>query len=620
MIDEYDEESRGDAVAPRFPGARACGTPRGMMRVPLSSPAAVTSLAWHPDSAAFVLGLADGGVAHWSVDARQERDRLAAHAAPVTAVALAGDGKHLATGGADGQVCVWDLRPVVDGLLSRATCVATHRLARAVRALAWSPAGRLLAAADERGAVLGLDVADLAVPRFSQAHPAADCEQLLWQDEHALWGGGHGLVLLWADDLALDRRVIATDGRVLALAYSREERCMLVALATGVVHDNPDERERVFADAGERVQCWASACARVHTLMACGTREGAVRVYLHERGDAAARECGSFSAHRGPVTALACAPSGFGLLSVGDDGDATLWLQGEAASLDAPAKKSYERWCSAARSDAGAIALTGGLGIGVLGRSLHITVADDPNWGGYGGLAWSPGGDALIAVDDERADLRRYDLTGAQLARRPHARGFAGGLAVARDGLVAVSTRGGGLTIVDPDFADVAEVATTSDVASLAWSSDGQLAALDEARELTVFADRGTRPIVALTTAAWSGQRHSLAWAPDGQHLAVGGDALLLVDAAAGAVVRRHGCALSPAFSPDGRWLAAHTPPQTVVVRDWRDDRPVAFWQRTIAPSAGTEPLLLAWRDDRTLLLITEHSVTAWTIAPLGPA
>ncbi len=44
----------------------------------------------------------------------------------------------------------------------------------------------------------------------------------------------------------------------------------------------------------------------------------------------------------------------------------------------------------------------------------------------------------------------------------------------------------------------------------------------------------------------------------------------------------------------------------------------VAFWQRTIAPSAGTEPLLLAWRDDRTLLLVTEHSVTAWTIAPLG--
>lgn len=584
-----------------------------MLRVPLPCPAPVASLAWYPDSAAFVLGLADGSVAQWSVAARQERDRLAAHAGPVTAVALANDGKHLATGGADGQVRVWDLRTVVDGLLSQATCVATHRLTAPVRALAWSPASRLLAAADERGAVLGLELDDPAVPRFARTHPAADCEQLLWQNERTLWGGGQGLVVLWANDLELERRVIATGGRVLALAYSHEERLMLIALATGVVRDNPDESERVLVDAGERVLCWASASARVHTMLACGTREGDLRVYLHERGGAAPPACASFQAHRGPVTALACAPDGFGLISVGDD--VALWVQGEAGPLDAPAKKSYERWSWAARSEAGKVALTGGLGIGVIGESVHITVTDDSMWGGYGGVAWSPGGDALIAVDDERADLRRYDLTGAQLARRPHARSFAGGLAVSREGLVAVATRGGGLTIVDDAFAEVAEVALASDVSSLAWSSRGLLAALDEARTLTLLADRGARTIAALPTEAWSGQRSSLAWAPDGEHLAVGGDALLVVDAA-GAVVRRHGCALSPAFSPDGRWLAAHTPPQTVVVWDWRDDRPVAFWQRTIAPSAGTEPLQLAWRDDRTLLLVTDHGVTAWTIAP----
>lgn len=588
-----------------------------MLRVPLPCPAgSVASLAWHPDSAAFVLGLADGDVALWSVAARQERDRLAAHAGPVTAVALANDGKHLATGGADGQLRVWDLRAVVDGLLSRATCVATHRLGAPVRALAWSPAGRRLAASDARGGVLGLDLDDPATPRFERAHPAADAEQLLWQGESALWGGGRGLVVLWMDNYDLVRREIATGGRVLALAYSREERCMLVGLATGVVRDNPDESERVLADAGERVLCWASTCARVHTLMVCGARDGAIHVHMHARGGPAAPACASIQAHRGPVTALACAPDGFGLLSVGGDGDVSLWLQGEAEPLEAPEKKPYERWCGVSRADAGALALTGGLGIGVLGSPVHITVADDPMWGGYGGLAWSPAGDALIAVDDERADLRRYDLAGAQLARRPHERGFAGGLAVSREGLVAVATRGGGVTIVDAAFTPVAEVALASDASSLAWSSRGLLAALGDARELTVLADRGTRPILTLATEAWSGQRHALAWSPDGTHLAVGGDALLLVDVDAGAVARRLGCALSPAFSPGGRWLAAHTPPQTIIVWDWREGRPVAFWQRTIAPHAGTEPLLLAWRDDRTLLAVTEHGVTAWTIDP----
>lgn len=590
-----------------------------MQRVTLPVPtASVASLAWLPDSAAFLLGRDDGSAALWSVAARLERDRLPAHEGPVTALAVSDAGTHLATGGRDGRVRVWDLSPVVDGLLSRATCVATHTLRAPVRALAWSPSGRMLAAADERGAVLGLDLDDPAAASFELRRPPGDTRHLLWSGEAALWGGGDCLTLLWLRDQDVERSPIRTDGHVLALGYSAEERLTLVALDTGVVRDNPYESERVLADAGRRVTAWASVCARALTLMVCGTSEGTIDVHLHERGAPPAPASGSFAAHRGPVAALACAPDGFGLVSVGDDGDVHLWLQGDADTVDAPPKKPYERWCGASRSDAGQVALTGGLSLGVLGEPHRISVTDDPDWGGYGAVAWSPAGDALIAVDDERADLRRYDLRGAQRAHRRHQRSFAGGLAVARDGTIAVATRDGGLSLFDAAFAPLAEVATASDVSSLAWSPAGLLAALDDGRRLVVLADRGTRPILTLDTATWSGQRHSLAWSPDGALLAVAGDALLLVDLAAGAVVRRHACALSPAFSPDGRWLASVTPPQTVVVRDVRDHRTVALWQRVTSTRASTDPLLLAWRDDRTLLLVEEHRVVAWTIAPLA--
>lgn len=579
----------------------------------------VASLAWLPDGSAVLLGLADGGVALWSVAACQERDRLPAHAGPVGALALADDGRRLATGGADGRVRVWDLSPVTDGLLSRADCLAEHALGAPVRALAWSPGGRMLAASDQRGAVLGLDLDDPA-PRFKLRRPAADAEHLLWQRDTSLWGGGEqGLALLWLPDTDLERHITPTGARVLALASSREERLMLACLADGRVIDHPDESSSVLADAGERVRCWASASARVFTLLFRGTEQGVIGVHLHERGAPAAPACATFQAHRGPVTALACAPDGFGLVSVGGDGHVHLWQQGEAAPIDAPTKKPYERWCGVSRSDAGAIALTGGLSLGVLGQPLHITVDDDQMWGGYGDLVWSPAGDSLIAVDVERADLRRYDLAGRQLARRPHERSFAGGLACSREGLVAVSTRQGGVTIVDADFATLAELDHPSDVTSLAWSCDGLLAALDDGGALRVLADRGRHPRFSLPTRAWSGQPHSLAWSPDGSHLAVGGDALLLVDVAAGAVLRRHACALNPAFSPNGRWLAVCTPPRTVVVWDWRAGTPLASWQRQPARDTSYVDFRLAWRDDHSLLVIDEHRITAWSLAPFAP-
>lgn len=592
-----------------------------MQRVTLPwSAASVTSFVWLADSSALLVGLDDGDVALWSPVTGGERDRLGCGGGAVTALARSDDGKLLATGGADGQVRVWDLGEIGDGTISRARCVATHRLADAARTLAWSASGRRLAAASASGALLGLDREDLAAPCFELERPAGDAEVLVWETDNSLWGGGQGFHLLWLQGADVERNPLKTGGHVLAAAHNHEERLMLVGLASGEVRDNPGGSDRVLADAGRRVLCWASATARAYNLLCHGARDGRIGVHLHTRGAAAAPACASFAAHDGPVTALACAASGLALVSRGDDGAVHVWSQGEVAAVVTPDKQPYERWSSASRSGAGVVALVHPLALTLLGDDVRISVSDDNDWGGYGDAVWSPYDDTLISVDDEHATLRRYDRTGRQLALLAHAPGFAGGLACAGDGLVAVASRDYRVRILGPSFAVLADIEVAGEVGSLAWSGTGLLAAL-AGSDLQVLADHGARVCLELETAAWSDHRHQLAWTPDGSHLAVGGDALLIVDVASGAALRRPVCALSPAFSPDGRWLAVYTPPQTVVVWDWRAGRAVAFWQRTPSPDANTIPLRLVWRDERTLLLVGEHAVVAWTIDPFaGPA
>src|SRR5262245_2044920 len=87
-----------------------------------------------------LLGLTTG-----TASAPRERLTLKGHEGAVQAVAFAADGKHLATGGADATVGVWDATTGVQLLK-----VKSHKAG--VEQLAFSPDGRLLVGAGADGA------------------------------------------------------------------------------------------------------------------------------------------------------------------------------------------------------------------------------------------------------------------------------------------------------------------------------------------------------------------------------------------------------------------------------------------------------------------------------------
>jgi WD40 repeat protein/DNA-directed RNA polymerase subunit RPC12/RpoP len=73
--------------------------------------AAITTVAFSPDSKTLASTSADRTIKLWNVDTREARATLRQHAWTVWTVAFTPDGKHLASGGLDGMLLLWELEP-----------------------------------------------------------------------------------------------------------------------------------------------------------------------------------------------------------------------------------------------------------------------------------------------------------------------------------------------------------------------------------------------------------------------------------------------------------------------------------------------------------------------------
>jgi RNA polymerase sigma factor (sigma-70 family) len=563
----------------------------GRQRFDLPAPGSVIAAAFTPDSRALVAVTESHGVYRWDAvtgkqnshlidtgrcrfaaltpDARMlvtsDREKalrlfdlaagkavrdmaLTEEGAEIWVVAVAADGKRIATAEKNGTVRLWD--PRTGGTVKEWTI--PHG---AIQALAFSPDGASLATGAEDGTL-----------QLWDAHSAKE-----------RWLAGFG-----------------KEGRVNAIAFAADGKALGVAAGRSVrLLDAASGKERRQWEDFPFPVLGVTFDAAGKTLAAVGSMSSVVQLYDLATGKA--RE--DPSSHTAGLRALQFSPDGKALTSLGGDRWAFRWdlvtQRGEKLAAGTPGRV----WGRALSPDGRLLAvadglegrvclwdLAGGKEVAVLGKMGQVV----------NHLAFSPDGRKL-ALSVTSSSVRLWDVAGRRELRRLDGfDGNGGALAFSPDGKILAAAPWTPSPLPPVRLWDVESGKLLRRLdgprwgCTVAFSPDGKYVAVggldDHERKVLVRATDG-RSVWVYETATWERrwrlQGHEkgvagLAFSPDSRLLASGGcegdDRVCVWDLETGNELkcfRGHHSGIWPlAFSPDGRTLASGGGDSTILLWD----------------------------------------------------
>ncbi|WP_406490579.1 hypothetical protein OHB06_00865 [Streptomyces sp. NBC_01604] len=586
-------------------------------------------VAFSPDGRQLADTSTDGTVRVWQWAGGRIAGRtprvLRGHEGEAWSPAFSPDGRNLATAGLDGTVRVWALG-------STATPLVLHGHKGPVWTVAFSPDGRQIASAGDDGTVRIWDARGEGTPTILRGQEGPAVGVAFDPQRRRLASSGHDdTVRIW--DLS-GRRVLTVlrghDHDTNDLAYSPNGTRLLSASIDGTarVWDTSGRADPVVLR-GHSGTVEGAAFSADGQLVATTSDDATIRVWNPSGGGNPLVLRG----HRGVVWAASFSPDGRHLATASSDGTVRIW--DPRGPGDPVMLRGHEgaAWTVDAGGPGGRPVVSGGQdgtvrvwdparrrAVRVLrghdGDVLGLAVSQD------GRRAASAGADGMVRI---------WDLTGGSkpvAILTGHTDG-AWSVALSPDGQRVASIDGDATLRVwhltqahRPAF--VRPSADDTNLRSVAFSPDGQ--------QVATGADEKTHGTVRIRDARNGRTLHVLrghrglvwtvAFSPDGHHLASGGDhgTVRLWDLAQPRhplVLRgNQGFVWSVAFSPDGDWVASAGKDSTV--RLWRTHtggEPLTF------EDFGTSVESVTFADD-SRDIATSHgdgTVRLWHCDACGP-
>jgi WD40 repeat protein len=613
-------------------------------------------IAWSPDGQS----LAAGGwnLVHWDVDSDRQSTPL--RGAWGSRLAWSPDGKTLAmAGGPEGTaVSLWDM--------ATGRCrvgLPGKEREYSLEQMQWSPDGRYLAAADDRGAVILWEV---ATRKRRQLLPIRESYYntvpLAWSPDGLLLATGssekEGDLSLW--DPTTGEREATLSGheyRVTALAWSPDGRTLASADGPStLLWDVVARKQRAVLDPSRRPFAWSPdgqtlAAAAGKAVILWDERTGKPRARLTSHSRAVRRVQWSPDG-----TAIAASSGEAGMPSLQVAGDPTLSIWQVQTGKPRAVLSDFSDWLYdlAWSPDGRTLGIATGyfgypnfplptLGRGRLpqwwqrnGAALYDAFTGRPHVsldGAAAPLAWHPDGKRLATGSAKSEAVVWEAMSGERLAAFPMPR---------ESWTLRWSPDGQTLAIWGPDFVyTLWDMRTGKPRATItppqgastnfSWSPDGATIAVNAADHTAALCDPATgarrHTLVVRPLASWEERDRSrgsmqgawIAWRPDGRVLATAAarsGTLKLWDAQTGrlrAILATPTLALTGlAWSPDGQTLAAATREQQVVLWD-----PATRKRRATLGGHTGALTALAWSPDgQTLATGSEDgSLRLWSAA-----